>query len=69
MQGQELVLLQIRRIIACRVIPGLGLALVVYLITQTLAEMMPSSRVTMDGKESKQWDIYWFSKQPLFFYN
>ena len=65
-QRHESVLLEIRRIIAGRVIPGLGLAQVVRLITLTLAEMMHISRVTMEGKESKQWDIYWFSKQSLF---
>ena len=66
-QRQESVLLEIRRIVACRVIPGLGLALVVFLIILTLAEIMRFSRATMEGKESKQWDIYWSSKQPLFF--
>ena len=65
MQGQESVYLQIRREIVCRVIPGLGLALVVSLLTLTLAEMMRNGRVTMDGKEPKQWDIYWFNKQSL----
>ena len=65
-QRQESVLLEIRRTIAGRVIPGLGLALVVRLITLTLAEMMRISRVTMEGKESKQWDISWFNKQSFF---
>ena len=66
MQGQESVYLEIRREIVRRVVPGLGLALVVSLITLTLAEMMRDRRVTMDGKKSKQWDIYWFNKQSLF---
>ena len=66
-QGQESVLLEIRRMTAGHVIPGLGLALGASMIIRSLAEMRRTCRAITETKASEQWDIYWSCKHQTFF--